>query len=79
MPRVLYMITFDIQKLDRERIRQGLKKSKLARMIDVQPSTISAVWSGTNRSPETLKAICDALSISIEEIMIEEPERQPAA
>lgn len=71
------MIRFDTQKLERQRVLRGLKKSKLARIVNVGPSTITAVFNGNNRSAQTVKSICDALGISIEEVMIEEG--KPAA
>jgi ribosome-binding protein aMBF1 (putative translation factor) len=70
MKRFLIM-KYDIKKLERARILKGWNKSKLARVIGVDPAVIGRVESGENENVVTIKKMVDALDIEMSEILLQ--------
>jgi transcriptional regulator with XRE-family HTH domain len=73
------MISYDIRKLERARAIKGWSKGRLARAVGITPQAITQIWKGETKNFVTLKNIADVLGVEIEEILIEEPQDQPAA
>ena len=63
---------FDISKIEKARILNGLTKGGLAEEARIHPSTYTLILKGSNHHPPTIKKIADALGLSMEEIYIEE-------
>lgn len=70
---------YDINKLERARRLKGWTKARLAQAVGLTAPAISAIWRGDSKNAATLKEIADILDLTVEEILIEEPEHQPAA
>ena len=60
----------DVARIKLERIKKGWSQTQLARVIGSHPSLISQIEGGTvGGSPSTIKAISDALGISMDELL----------
>jgi transcriptional regulator with XRE-family HTH domain len=73
------MLTFDIKKLERARVIKGWTKSRIARVVGVTPAAITYVFNGRSKNARTLRNVAEALGLTVEEILIEEPDKEPAA
>lgn len=68
---ILDMSEIDVNKIDFARRRKGLLKRELAEKVGIHPQSLSRVLSGETSNPKTIKAICDALGLSMEEVYID--------
>lgn len=67
---MLVTMLYDVQRIERARILRGWTKTELARRIKKDPSTISLIERGkVIGRPATMKAIADALKISMERLL----------
>lgn len=62
-----------------KRLVRGWSQSTLAELIHVDPSTIGRVERGEFTKPQTVKKMADALGVDMEDLLVREPETQPAA
>ena len=62
----------DTKPLERERIKRGWSKARLAKHLKLDPSVIGRVERGENRAPDTVKRIADFLGVPMEEIVIDD-------
>jgi len=59
---------YDLQKIERARIVRGLRKQDVARLAGISPSSYTLILQGRLKSPPTVKAVCDALGIAMEDV-----------
>jgi ribosome-binding protein aMBF1 (putative translation factor) len=66
---------YDVAKVIRARMIRGWTQGKLAKRIDRNQSTISAIENGRFMpSPTTMKRIADELGLDMEELVLDEDE-----
>jgi len=70
---------FDIQKIEKARIIKGLTKRDLAAEVGIHPNSYSRILKGEIQNPPTIKAICGALGLSMEEIFIDDKQTSEVA
>ncbi len=63
---------FDISRIEKARILQGLTKGGLAKKAGIHPTTYTLILKGSNHHPPTIKKIADALGLEMKEIYIDE-------
>jgi len=60
----------NVALIKHERIKKGWSQTQLAKVIKAHPSTVSLIEAGiAHGSPKMIKAIADALGLSMEEII----------
>lgn len=67
---------FDIQRIEKERVLQGITKQELSRKASIDPSTYARIVAGSVENPHapTIKSLCDALGLRMEEVYVEDPQ-----
>jgi len=68
----------DISKIENARKRRGLLKRELAEKVRIHPVSLSRIFKGETENPKTIKAICDVLGLSMEEIYIDDSPKEAA-
>jgi transcriptional regulator with XRE-family HTH domain len=76
-------VSIDIEKIEKQRIRQGLQKSELARRAGISPGRYTQILSEARQGKlpfaPTIKQIVQALGMSMEEILVEEETEKATA
>lgn len=65
------VMQYDVKQITKRRMQKGWSKTRLAKVVAVDPKTITNVERGSGGKPETIKAIADALGISMKELVLE--------
>jgi len=69
---------FDIEKIEKARIINGLNKGDLAKKVGIHPYSYTRILKGEIQNPPTIKRICDVLGLSMEEIYIDDSPKEAA-
>jgi transcriptional regulator with XRE-family HTH domain len=67
-------MTYDTKKLERARMLRGWSMTTLARKALLSPCTVGRLERGEHIRPETVKKIADKLKISMEDLLVADPE-----
>jgi len=65
------------ENIKRLRKQKGLSQDKLAKLADITPTTLVKIESGANDNPtiKTLKKIADALEVTVNDLLENQPDK----
>lgn len=68
---------FKTKLIEKARILKGLTQKELAAQVGIHLATYRRIIIGESQNPKTVKTLADFLSLSMEELYIDEEERNP--
>ena len=68
---------FKTKLIEKARILKGLTQKELAAQVGIHLETYRRIIKGESQNPKTVKTLADFLSLSMEELYIDEEERNP--